>query len=118
MLHRACGLLEVTRSTMGYESRLANRDASVIHAIREHGGQYLGFRCRRIHVFLARQGHGMSADRAYRAGGRRGFRCRPGGPGSALQRTDRALAHQVARTRSGRTTWCSTDARRGTRSSA
>jgi len=38
----------------------------VLEAMRELAGQYPRFGYRRIQVFLARQGHVMSADRAYR----------------------------------------------------
>ena len=63
---RACALLSVARSTLGYESRLAAKDAPVMAAMRELSGQYPRFGYRRIHVFLARQGHIMSPDRAHR----------------------------------------------------
>jgi putative transposase len=65
-LRRACALLGVARSTIGYESRLSKRDAPVLDAMRELAGQYPRFGYRRIQVFLARNGHVMSADRAYR----------------------------------------------------
>lgn len=65
-LRRACALLSVARSTIGYESKLARRDAPVVDAMRELAGQYPRFGYRRIKVFLSRQGHTMSADRAYR----------------------------------------------------
>ena len=65
-LHRACALLQVARSTMGYESVLAKRDAPVIAAMREIAAQYPRYGYRRIQVFLARRGLAMSADRAYR----------------------------------------------------
>ncbi len=65
-LRRACALLQVARSTMGYESVLAKRDAPVIGAMRELAAQYPRFGYRRIQVFLARRGLVMSADRAYR----------------------------------------------------
>lgn len=63
---RACALLQVARSTVGYESALAKRDASVIEAMRELAAQYPRFGYRRIRVFLAGRGLTMSADRAYR----------------------------------------------------
>jgi putative transposase len=56
----------VARSAVGYESVLAKRDSPVITAMRELSAQYPRFGYRRIQVFLARQGHTMSADRAYR----------------------------------------------------
>ena len=65
-LRRACALLQVARSTMGYESVLAKRDAPVIAAMREIAAQYPRYGYRRIQVFLARRGLAMSADRAYR----------------------------------------------------
>ncbi len=65
-LRRACALLQVARSTVGYESALAKRDAPVIEAMRGLAAQYPRFGYRRIQVFLARRGLTMSADRAYR----------------------------------------------------
>lgn len=63
---RACALLSVARSTLGYESRLALKDAPVLAAMRELAGQYPRFGYRRIHVFLHRCGHVLSPDRAHR----------------------------------------------------
>jgi putative transposase len=65
-LRRSCALLQVARSTIGYESALAKRDAPVVAAMRELAAQYPRFGYRRIQVFLARRGLVMSADRAYR----------------------------------------------------
>jgi putative transposase len=56
----------VSRSTLGYESRLAKKDAPVLTAMRELSGQYPRYGYRRIQVFLARQGHVMSPDRTHR----------------------------------------------------
>ena len=63
---RACALLSVARSTLGYASRLAARDAPVVQAMGELAGQYPRYGYRRIRIFLARRGHVMSPDRAYR----------------------------------------------------
>ena len=63
---RACALIGVARSTLRYESRLAAKDAPVITAMRDLSGQYPRYGYRRIHIFLGRQGHEMSPDRAYR----------------------------------------------------
>lgn len=63
---RACRLFGVARSTLGYRSALAAKDAPVIAAMRELSGQYPRFGYRRIRVFLGRQGHTMSFDRAHR----------------------------------------------------
>jgi putative transposase len=65
-LRRSCALLQVARSTIGYESALAKRDQPVVEAMRELAVQYPRFGYRRIQVFLARRGLTMSADRAYR----------------------------------------------------
>jgi len=65
-VRRACKLLSVARSTLGYESVLAKRDAPVTQAVRELAVQYPRFGYRRIRVFLGRRGHTMSADRAHR----------------------------------------------------
>jgi putative transposase len=65
-LRRACALLSVARSALGYASKLEQRDAPVIGAMRDLAAQYPRFGYRRIRVFLERQGLGMSADRAHR----------------------------------------------------
>lgn len=63
---RACRLLSVARSALGYVSRLAQRDAPVLEAMQELARQYPRYGYRRVQVFLGRQGFAMSADRAYR----------------------------------------------------
>ena len=65
-VRRACALLSVARSTVGYRSRLAVRDAPAVAAMRELAAQYPRYGYRRIQVFLERQGHRMSPDRAHR----------------------------------------------------
>ena len=63
---RACALLSVARSTLGYQSRLAVQDAPAIAAMRELAGQYPRYGYRRIRIFLKRAGHAMSTDRTHR----------------------------------------------------
>ena len=63
---RACALLSVARSTLGYQSRLVLKDAPVLAAMRELAARYPRYGYRRIQVFLARQGHVMSPDRVHR----------------------------------------------------
>jgi putative transposase len=63
---RACALLSVARSTLGYRSRLTVKDAPVVAAMRDLSAQYPRFGYRRIHVLLERRGHAMSPDRAHR----------------------------------------------------
>ena len=65
-VRRACALLSVARSALGYESRLVRRDAPVVAAMRELAAQYPRYGYRRIQVFLERRGQIMSADRAHR----------------------------------------------------
>ena len=65
-IRRACALMSVARSALGYQSRLAQRDAPVLAAMRELAAQYPRYGYRRIQVFLARRGHLMSADRTHR----------------------------------------------------
>lgn len=59
-------MLSVARSALGYQSRLASRDAPVIEAMSDLARQYPRYGYRRIQVFLARQGFEMSAERTYR----------------------------------------------------
>jgi len=63
---RACALLSVARSTLGYQSRLAVRDTPVVAAMRDIAAQYPRYGYRKVRIFLARQGHVMSADRVFR----------------------------------------------------
>lgn len=63
---RACALLSVARSSLGYESRLQKRDAPAVQVMRELAGQYPRYGYRKIRIFLARQGHVMSAERTHR----------------------------------------------------
>jgi putative transposase len=65
-VRRACALLAVSRSTLGYCSRIAAKDAPIKAAMHELSGQYPRFGYRRIQVFLERRSWPMSADRAYR----------------------------------------------------
>lgn len=63
---RACALLSVARSAVGYVSRLQTRDAPAVQIMRDLAGQYPRYGYRKIRIFLARQGHVMSAERTYR----------------------------------------------------
>src|SRR6202167_4343076 len=65
-VRRACALLSVARSTVGYQSRLAQRDAPAVAVMHELAAQYPRYGYRRIQVFLGRRGHAMSVDRTYR----------------------------------------------------
>ncbi len=65
-VRRACALVGVARSTMGYQPRMAAKDAPVMAAMRELSSQYPRYGYRRIHIFLARRGYEMSPDRTHR----------------------------------------------------
>ena len=63
---RACAVLSVARSALGYQSRLAVRDAPPLTAMRRLAAQYPRYGYRRIRIFLRREGHVMSTDRTHR----------------------------------------------------
>lgn len=63
---RACALLSVARSTVGYVSRLVARDAPVVMSMRTLAGQYPRYGYRTIRIFLEREGHILGTDRMYR----------------------------------------------------
>jgi putative transposase len=63
---RACGLIGVARSTMGYQSILAEKDAPAIAAMHSFSAQYPRYGYRRIRIFLGREGHHMGPERAHR----------------------------------------------------
>lgn len=63
---RACALMGVARSSLAYRSQRAERDAPVVARMRELAAQYPRLGYRMIRIFLARDGHAMGHDRAYR----------------------------------------------------
>jgi putative transposase len=63
---RACELLSVARSTLGYVSRMQVKDAPVKVAMHRLSAQYPRFGYRRVNIFLGREGLLMSPDRAHR----------------------------------------------------
>jgi putative transposase len=58
--------LSVARSTLGYQSRLAEKDAPVVRSMHVLAAQYPRYGYRRIQVFLLRAGHVLSPDRTHR----------------------------------------------------
>ena len=75
---RACGLLGLARSTLGYELKLPIKDKPVIEAMKTLSAQYPRYGYRRIRIFLRRQGFELSWSRTHRiwrqAGGCLNFR--------------------------------------------
>jgi putative transposase len=65
-LRRACTLLSVARSSAVYASKREVTDAPVVKRMRELAAQYPRYGYRRIRIFLGRDGHRMSVDRAHR----------------------------------------------------
>jgi putative transposase len=63
---RACALMSVARSTLGYQSRLQAKDAPVIKSMHVLAARYPRYGYRRMQVFLAREGQVMSPDRVHR----------------------------------------------------
>ena len=63
---RACELIEIARSGLGYVSIRAQRDAPTLDAMKLLAAQYPRYGYRRIRVFLRREGHGMGRHRAHR----------------------------------------------------
>jgi len=63
---RACGLLSISRSTLGYQLRMPAKDRPVIEAMRQLSSQYPRYGYRRIRIFLKRQGHQLGWHRAHR----------------------------------------------------
>ena len=63
---RACALIKVSRSALNYARRQPAKDEPVISAMRRLSAQYPRFGYRRIHVYLDREGHRMSWERAHR----------------------------------------------------
>jgi len=70
---RACGLLNVPRSTLGYRSRQPRKDAAVLVAMNRLSGQYPRYGYRRIRIFLRREGLAMGINRARRLWGQAGL---------------------------------------------
>ena len=63
---RACTLLEVARSALRYQSRMAAKDAVVVARMGELSARYPRFGYRRMRIFLGRDGMKMSVGRAQR----------------------------------------------------
>lgn len=63
---RACGLLGIPRSIMGYRLRQPIKDALALTAMRRLSAQYPRYGYRRIRIFLRREGLLMGINRARR----------------------------------------------------
>ena len=63
---RACALLQVSRSALGYAPRLPAKDAPAIARMKELAAQYPRYGYRRVRIFMQRDGHAMGTARAWR----------------------------------------------------
>ena len=63
---QACELIEMPRSMLHYRAVRAERDAPALDAMRRISARYPRYGYRRIRIFLHREGHPMSPQRAYR----------------------------------------------------
>jgi putative transposase len=63
---QACERIELPRSILKYRSPRADRDAPALDAMRRIAAIYPRYGYRRIRIFLRREGHAMSPERAYR----------------------------------------------------
>lgn len=63
---RACALLSVARSTLGYASRMFCKDLPALAAMSLLSAQYPRFGYRRIHVFMERQGFLLGHGQVWR----------------------------------------------------
>lgn len=115
---RACALLSVARSTIGYVSRLIAKDAAVLPAMRTLAGQYPRYGYRTIRIFLDRQGHVMSADRMYRLWRQAQLQVPRSDRVDASRPAARGRCHRRASITFGPTTSSSTRAQTAARSSA
>ncbi len=63
---RACELIGLHRSSLTYRHRMPQRDGPVLQAMQRLAQQYPRYGYRRIRIFLAREGHEMSWEKAHR----------------------------------------------------
>lgn len=63
---RACGLIEISRSSLSYKLRLPAKDGPVMQAMKVLSAQYPRYGYRRIRIFLRRQGFELSWSRTHR----------------------------------------------------
>ena len=63
---RACGLLDIARSTLSYELRLPTKDRPVIEAMRQLSSQYPRYGYRRMTRALQKRGFEVNGKRVLR----------------------------------------------------
>ena len=70
---RACTLLSVARSGLGYQCKMPVKDRPIVAAMRQYSAQYPRYGARRIRIFLRRDGLILGRDRAARIWARAGL---------------------------------------------
>ena len=88
---QACELIELPRSMLQYRSVRAERDAPALDAMRRIAARYPRYGYRRIRIFLRREGHAMSPQRAYRLWRSAGCNCRDAGDVAGSIRSARVI---------------------------
>lgn len=86
---RAYGYIGPARSGLSYELRLPAKHAPVIAAMRARPAQYRSYSCRRIHIFLGRQGFELRWSRRIASSAR--LACWCPGSGRAVAWPTRAI---------------------------
>jgi putative transposase len=107
---RACALLSVARSTLGYVSRLIARDAPVLPAVRTLVGQYPRYGYRRFGSFSSARATSSASIACIASGARKGCRCPRNARAVAWQPVGRGRSRRRRSITSGRTILCSTRA--------
>lgn len=70
---RACTLLSVARSGLGYQCKMPVKDRPIVAAMRHYSEQYPRYGARRIRIFLRRDGLILGRDRTARIWARAGL---------------------------------------------
>ncbi len=65
-VRRACALIRMARSSLGYASRREAKNAPAVACLKSVAKQYPRYGYRFARIFAGRQGHAMSPGRAYR----------------------------------------------------
>jgi putative transposase len=106
-VRRACALLSVARSTVGYVPTQPAKDAPVIERMRHYAAMYPRFGYRRIHVYLEREGFRLGWDRMLRLWQLAKLQVPKKRPRKRVAASRPRPLPATDRTRYGRTTSCS-----------
>ena len=113
---RACALMQVSRSSLGYTPQMPGKNAPVIEAMQALSGQFPRFGSRRIRVLLGREGIVSAVIDVPRSGRRRGCKYRRSDAGAAWLAVVHGPMRQQPATRCVAMTSCSMLARTASKS--